>query len=92
MYNILIPKLPCNSLYVALTLQVLRDATKRGVILVNTTQCMHGAVDTIYETGEVSFRGKIFLRNGYDLFVCLRSVGKGIRSFVKFVGSFRKFC
>ncbi|XP_037800011.1 L-asparaginase 1-like isoform X1 [Penaeus monodon] len=33
-------------------MEVLRDATKRGVILVNTTQCMHGAVDTIYETGE----------------------------------------
>ncbi|XP_042211232.1 L-asparaginase 1-like isoform X3 [Homarus americanus] len=32
--------------------KVLKEATQRGVILVNITQCMHGSVDTIYETGE----------------------------------------
>lgn len=34
-------------------LQVLKEATERGVILLNITQCMHGAVDNVYETGEV---------------------------------------
>ncbi|XP_068216097.1 L-asparaginase-like isoform X1 [Palaemon carinicauda] len=33
-------------------MDVLQEATERGVILVNITQCMHGAVDSIYETGE----------------------------------------
>lgn len=33
-------------------IKVLEEATERGVILVNITQCMHGSVDTIYETGE----------------------------------------
>ncbi|KAK3876337.1 hypothetical protein Pcinc_018876 [Petrolisthes cinctipes] len=33
-------------------MQLLRDATKREVILVNITQCLHGAVDSIYETGQ----------------------------------------
>ncbi|XP_071538280.1 L-asparaginase-like isoform X2 [Panulirus ornatus] len=33
-------------------MEVLKEATQRGVILVNITQCMHGAVDNIYETGE----------------------------------------
>nr|XP_045617572.1 L-asparaginase 1-like isoform X3 [Procambarus clarkii] len=33
-------------------MEVLKEATERGVILVNITQCMHGSVDTVYETGE----------------------------------------
>lgn len=33
-------------------MKALREATERGVIIVNITQCMHGAVDAIYETGQ----------------------------------------
>lgn len=33
-------------------MEELRKATERGVIIVNITQCMHGAVDAIYETGQ----------------------------------------
>ena len=32
----------------------LREATARGVILVNCTQCMHGQVADLYATGKVS--------------------------------------
>ncbi|XP_076045663.1 L-asparaginase-like [Oratosquilla oratoria] len=33
-------------------MEVLKEATERGVLIVNTTQCMHGGVEAIYETGE----------------------------------------
>ncbi|KAI4469109.1 l-asparaginase [Holotrichia oblita] len=33
--------------------EALREAVKRGVIIVNLTQCMRGAVRCIYETGEI---------------------------------------
>ena len=35
-------------------IEVLQEATERGVIIVNITQCTHGSVEAIYETGEVS--------------------------------------
>lgn len=34
--------------------KTLREAVTRGVIIVNLTQCMRGAVSSLYETGEVS--------------------------------------
>ncbi|CAL4133752.1 unnamed protein product, partial [Meganyctiphanes norvegica] len=33
-------------------LEALEEATARGVIIVNITQCLHGKVETLYETGE----------------------------------------
>lgn len=33
-------------------MEALKEATERGVIIINITQCMHGAVDAIYETGQ----------------------------------------
>ncbi|KAL1481903.1 hypothetical protein MTO96_015219 [Rhipicephalus appendiculatus] len=32
-------------------MEALRSATKRGVLIVNCSQCQHGAVDPAYETG-----------------------------------------
>ena len=32
-------------------MEELRQAAAKGVIIVNTTQCCHGAVSAIYETG-----------------------------------------
>ncbi|KAG7175058.1 L-asparaginase-like 1 [Homarus americanus] len=49
--------------------KVLKEATQRGVILVNITQCMHGSVDTIYETGEMmtkNLRGEMTAVNQED--------------------------
>lgn len=34
-------------------LELLKEANNRGVIIVNCTQCIEGAVTTLYETGEV---------------------------------------
>ena len=32
-------------------IEELRQATANGVLIINTTQCCHGAVEAIYETG-----------------------------------------
>jgi hypothetical protein len=45
-------------------LQELREATERGVLIVNCTQCGHGSVAQIYETGLSSESGVI---TGYDM-------------------------
>jgi hypothetical protein len=45
-------------------LQELREATERGVLIVNCTQCGHGSVAQIYETGLSSESGVI---PGYDM-------------------------
>ncbi|KAL7635038.1 UNVERIFIED_CONTAM: hypothetical protein RMT77_014023 [Armadillidium vulgare] len=34
-------------------LEILKEATSRGVLIVNITQCSHGGVEAIYETGEI---------------------------------------
>ena len=34
-------------------LAALKEATDRGVIIINTTQCLKGTVSKIYATGEV---------------------------------------
>jgi lysophospholipase len=34
-------------------LAALKEATDRGVIIINTTQCLKGTVSMIYATGEV---------------------------------------
>lgn len=34
-------------------LECMQEAAARGVLIVNITQCMHGGVEAIYETGEV---------------------------------------
>lgn len=36
-------------------LAALEEATSRGIIIVNCTQCLEGAVAEIYETGQVSY-------------------------------------
>ncbi|MCL4151386.1 UNVERIFIED_CONTAM: hypothetical protein GTU68_033654 [Idotea baltica] len=41
-------------------IDILREATKREVLIVNITQCAHGGVEPIYETGEVR---KIILKS-----------------------------
>ena len=35
-------------------ISILKEASQRGVIIINITQCMHGCVESLYETGEVS--------------------------------------
>lgn len=45
---ILIGNVPSNRLDL---IEELRQATEKGVLIINTTQCCHGAVEAIYETG-----------------------------------------
>ncbi|XP_057339164.1 L-asparaginase [Microplitis mediator] len=46
-------------------LKIFRDATKRGVIIVNTTQCPKDGVTDLYEAGKVLFDAGVTL--GYDM-------------------------
>ncbi|XP_077300869.1 L-asparaginase [Arctopsyche grandis] len=43
----------------------LEEAVKRGVIIVNITQCLHGSVQTIYQTGQVLKNCKVI--PGFDM-------------------------
>lgn len=43
----------------------LSQASERGVIIVNCTQCTSGSVDELYETGQVLYRCGII--SGYDM-------------------------
>ncbi|KAK9703146.1 Asparaginase, N-terminal [Popillia japonica] len=47
--------------------KTLREAVTRGVIIVNLTQCMRGAVSSLYETGEIL--DAIGVLPGYDMTV-----------------------
>ncbi|RXG56586.1 L-asparaginase [Armadillidium vulgare] len=46
-------------------LEILKEATSRGVLIVNITQCSHGGVEAIYETGEILRDAGVF--PGFDM-------------------------
>ncbi|CAL4059591.1 unnamed protein product [Meganyctiphanes norvegica] len=46
-------------------LEALIEATTRGVIIVNITQCLHGTVETLYETGEALAEANVI--SGLDM-------------------------
>ena len=46
-------------------LTVLREATARGVVIVNCTQCLRGRVEQLYETGRALTEAGVI--SGYDL-------------------------
>ncbi|XP_044265399.1 60 kDa lysophospholipase-like [Tribolium madens] len=46
-------------------IQVLKNAIERGLLIINTTQCLEGAVSGIYETGKIL--EDIGVISGYDM-------------------------
>uniref|UniRef100_A0A2P2HVG8 asparaginase n=1 Tax=Hirondellea gigas TaxID=1518452 RepID=A0A2P2HVG8_9CRUS len=46
-------------------LEAMSNAANRGVIIINITQCMHGGVEAIYETGEAMVNAGVL--SGFDM-------------------------
>lgn len=53
-------------------IELLKDAVKRGVIVVNITQCSQGTVNSTYETGKVGTKfSKLLFKNiNYEALLC----------------------